>query len=213
MSSDKGYVYVLSNPSMPGIVKIGRSMYGGQGRADALYKNDTGVALPFKLEFEVFTEKHQLLEKDIHADLEKVRVNSSREFFRISVEEASIVVGANAIVEKGATATHRITDDDIRVWCSIFYMRGKEFEWNKMLLRKKYSALLCNDIQDSDSGFMHYQLMKISARRNLIDVVELGDGDFELSITREGVDMIESSFRNRSDSEVATVHGFEGTDN
>lgn len=53
MSASKGYVYILSNPSMPGILKIGRSINGGKGRADALYKNDTGVASPFALEFEM----------------------------------------------------------------------------------------------------------------------------------------------------------------
>ena len=87
-----GYVYVLSNPSMPGIVKIGQSIYGGKHRAKELYKSITGVPEPFRLEFEVFTPEYVLIEEWAHEALASARVNASREFFRCAVHEAVFAV-------------------------------------------------------------------------------------------------------------------------
>jgi hypothetical protein len=80
-----GYVYVLSNPSMPGLVKIGRSINGGEERAKAIYQ--TGVPTPFKLEFELYSTCHEHLEAIAHDRLHEHRVNQYREFFRIDVYE------------------------------------------------------------------------------------------------------------------------------
>lgn len=80
-----GYVYVLSNESMPGLVKIGRSINGGEERAKAIYQ--TGVPTPFILEFELYTTDHEYLEQLIHDRLNDHRVNQYREFFRMDVYE------------------------------------------------------------------------------------------------------------------------------
>lgn len=88
----QGYVYVLSNPAMPGIVKIGYSAHGGQGRADALYKNDTGVPMPFVLEFEVMSHDAPALEKEAHAHFAGRRINERREFFKVDAWEATAEV-------------------------------------------------------------------------------------------------------------------------
>jgi len=81
-----GYVYVLSNPSMPGLVKIGRSIHGGLKRAKEMYQ--TGVAAPFKLEFEMFVDDFESFEESVHKALEPFRLNPHREFFRASVDRA-----------------------------------------------------------------------------------------------------------------------------
>ena len=80
---NNGYVYVLSNPSMPGLVKIGFSKYGGSGRADSFYKNDTGVPTPFKLEFEIYCANPRDVEREVHSQLNHKRVNKNREFFAV----------------------------------------------------------------------------------------------------------------------------------
>ena len=84
----KGYVYVLSNPCMEGIVKIGQSMHGGEIRAKNLYGNITGVPAPFEVEFEVYVDDYKGLEKSLHKKLDYCRVNPKREFFKISVDSA-----------------------------------------------------------------------------------------------------------------------------
>jgi hypothetical protein len=81
-----GYVYVLSNESMPGVVKVGRSIHGGIHRSQALY--GTGVPSPYVLEFEIFTKDHEWLESQAHMSLRFSRVNPDREFFRCSPDDA-----------------------------------------------------------------------------------------------------------------------------
>lgn len=90
----RGYVYILSNPSMPGLYKIGRSINGGKGRAAQI--DGTGVPTPFVLEFEVFTEYLEDAESDVHANLERYRENNKREFFRADVE--TCIQGVLAVV-------------------------------------------------------------------------------------------------------------------
>lgn len=85
-----GYVYVLSNPAMPGLVKIGRSIYGGKKRAVDLYQ--TGVPEPFTLEFEAYLSDPASVEHDLHTNLDEYRINGSREFFRIPVSKAVFYV-------------------------------------------------------------------------------------------------------------------------
>ena len=90
MSSDcSGYVYVLSNSVMPGIVKIGRSKHGGRTRAIDLYKQGgTGVPMPFKMEFEMWWTDCVSLEAYVHEKFDKKRINESREFFSVTPFEA-----------------------------------------------------------------------------------------------------------------------------
>lgn len=82
----KGYVYVLSNPSMPGLVKIGWSGNGGRHRADQLYK--TGTPARFAVEFEIMSRQPQELERRVHSRLVAFRLNDGREFFSCSISLA-----------------------------------------------------------------------------------------------------------------------------
>jgi len=81
-----GYVYILSNESMPGLLKIGRSKYGGASRKPSL--QTTGVPAAFKLEFEIFTQDMVELEKLAHEKLQDSRYSENREFFKVDIEPA-----------------------------------------------------------------------------------------------------------------------------
>ncbi len=76
----KGYVYILSNPSMPGLVKIGRTTRSVDGRAMELYQ--TGVPMPFVIEHWVLSPDCVALERTVHSLLPDLRVGDGREFFR-----------------------------------------------------------------------------------------------------------------------------------
>lgn len=81
-----GYVYILVNPSMPGLIKIGRTLRDSRMRAREL--SSTGVPTPFQVAFELFDEQHDDLEARIHCELTDYRISTSREFFRYPLDKA-----------------------------------------------------------------------------------------------------------------------------
>lgn len=81
-----GYVYILINPSMPGLIKIGRTFRDSKARARELHS--TGVPTPFEVAFEAFSEEHETLEKNLHEGLDEFRVAGNREFFRYPLKSA-----------------------------------------------------------------------------------------------------------------------------
>lgn len=87
-----GYVYVLSNPAMPGLRKIGRSIKGGHSRAKSMYQ--TGVPAPFVLEFEMLVNCAATIEALAHEQLSRYRVSKSREFFKVD-----LLTAKHAIIE------------------------------------------------------------------------------------------------------------------
>ncbi|WJW95206.1 GIY-YIG nuclease family protein [Enterobacter pseudoroggenkampii] len=81
-----GYVYILINPSMPGLIKIGRTLRDSRMRARELFS--TGVPTPFQVAFELFAEQHEALEAMVHNELNDFQVNAAREFFRYPLDKA-----------------------------------------------------------------------------------------------------------------------------
>ena len=80
-----GIVYVLTNPAMPGIVKIGRT---SRDPVDARLKElySTGVPVPFECEFAGKFLDEAEVEKELHEAFDRFRLNPSREFFEIEPE-------------------------------------------------------------------------------------------------------------------------------
>lgn len=83
----KGYVYILTNESMPGLVKIGRTTRSVEARANELHQ--TGVPTPFKIRDGILSPDCAEMELAAHDEFSKCRVSSDREFFRV---DASVVV-------------------------------------------------------------------------------------------------------------------------
>jgi hypothetical protein len=81
-----GFIYIMSNPLHPDVVKIGQSSKDPNERRKEL--GTTGVLEEFVLEYRALTENYVSLEKEIHRHLASVRVRKDREFFKISVPDA-----------------------------------------------------------------------------------------------------------------------------
>jgi len=86
-----GIVYLLTNEAMPGLVKIGKTTADDpQVRMDQLY--NTSVPVPFECALAVRVEDPSDLEKVLHTAFYPNRVNQRREFFKIDVEQAAVIL-------------------------------------------------------------------------------------------------------------------------
>lgn len=80
----KGWVYVISNKAMHGLVKVGFSMNDPEKRAEEL--NHTGSPHPYSVEYEVLIEEPYEIEQATHRLLSSR--HEGKEWFRCSAEEA-----------------------------------------------------------------------------------------------------------------------------
>jgi hypothetical protein len=90
-----GYIYVLQNPSMGNLLKIGKTSRSGEHRIAEL-SAATGVPTPFILAYEVLVEDSSTAEAIIHQRLEGegYRVAGNREFFNVDLKTAIETVHA-----------------------------------------------------------------------------------------------------------------------
>lgn len=95
----KGWVYVISNKAMPGLVKVGFSSKDPEDRAKELYH--TGSPHPYVVEYEMLIEGAYRIEQQTHRLLSSK--HEDKEWFQCSAEEAVAaikqVAGPRAISE------------------------------------------------------------------------------------------------------------------
>ena len=85
-----GYIYCFSNPSMPGILKVGMTERTPEARLSEANASDTWrPPTPYKIEFAKKVSNPSQKEKTLHTLLEQYtdRIHPRREFFRVSPEE------------------------------------------------------------------------------------------------------------------------------
>ncbi|WP_419551301.1 GIY-YIG nuclease family protein [Candidatus Poriferisodalis sp.] len=82
-----GYVYVATNPAMPGIVKIGSTTQDDpQSRISSLF--NTSVPVPFEMEYAASVSDDPVaVEQALHQAFSPQRVHPKREFFEIAPEQ------------------------------------------------------------------------------------------------------------------------------
>jgi len=101
------WIYILSNITMPGLVKIGFTKNRPGERAKQI-NAATGVALDFKVEWAFPCFNAHALEREIHAYLEAegFRVNKKKEFFNITVDQG------RSVVER-LGESYKMTEDEV----------------------------------------------------------------------------------------------------
>ena len=82
----RGYIYILKNDGMKGLIKIGRTINDPEQRAQQL--SSTGVPFPFKVAYKMKVTDCKAAEKWLHQKFAHKRVNQGREFFRMEAQEA-----------------------------------------------------------------------------------------------------------------------------
>ncbi|MHA0866156.1 GIY-YIG nuclease family protein [Enterobacter wuhouensis] len=113
----KGWIYVLSNESMPGIYKVGLTKVSPQHRANQL-SSSTASASQFVVEAKFISPDPVRDEKIIHEYLSRYRVSKSREFFSCSLDKIIsecrriLPLGEALSVEELAEKHNFVTFDD-----------------------------------------------------------------------------------------------------
>jgi hypothetical protein len=86
-TQEPGIVYILTNPAMPGLVKIGKtSRLEVQTRLNELYS--TGVPVPFECAYAGRVADETAVERAFHQAFGPYRINLKREFFQIEPDQA-----------------------------------------------------------------------------------------------------------------------------
>ena len=83
-------VYILENPFMPDIIKIGFTEKSLEKRLSSLY--NSSVPVPFECYFAAEVDDARDIESLLHQTFGDLRVNNSREFFRVSPENVRILL-------------------------------------------------------------------------------------------------------------------------
>lgn len=158
-----GYVYILSNESLPNVLKIGYTQNSPYQRQSELYT--TGLPTPFVVEKFFFVEDACVCEELVHVRLNRSRVNSDREFFKVDVDKATRVV------------EQAIDDMRERLWF------GKQ---HTLKNKAKDESIIVPQYTYNNPKFK--ELMKIlKENRKLLNVEEIAK---ELKISTGGVDKI-----------------------
>jgi len=92
-----GIIYILTNPSMDGLVKIGRTDQKLEERLSQLY--NTSVPFPFECYYACKVEDALDVEKRLHYAFHDLRVNNKREFFKISPDRVETILQTLALEE------------------------------------------------------------------------------------------------------------------
>lgn len=88
MEKKSGFVYIASNPSMPNMLKIGKTKKHPTERMKEL-SSGSGVPTPFQLAYYQPCEDMDDVEKRMHDYFKKQRAQEDREFFTISLFKAA----------------------------------------------------------------------------------------------------------------------------
>ena len=99
----KGWVYIITNKAMPGLVKVGYSDRDPENRATEL--NSTASPHPHVVEFAILVDRPKKVEQSIHLKLKDN--HEAKEWFKCSVDFAkSAILGdqINAIITHGTNA-------------------------------------------------------------------------------------------------------------
>jgi hypothetical protein len=95
---NSGILYVLTNPFMPGLVKIGCTTGPVEDRIKTL-SAATGVPVAFQCHFAAKVDDTAVKEKTLHQLFSDKRVNPNREFFQVAPEKIVLAIRMGSFIE------------------------------------------------------------------------------------------------------------------
>lgn len=108
----KGFIYVLSNPSLPSL-KIGKTKADPSQRVKEL-TGSTSIPTPFVIEYYAYVKDFDAKEREVHQVLDEVRVNKNREFFEVDIVSAigTIEATCNVLYAERLTDSAQAASED-----------------------------------------------------------------------------------------------------
>lgn len=97
----KGTLYVLTNPVMPGLVKIGCTIGSVEDRIKEI-SAATGVPVAFHCHFAAEVDDMAAKERTLHQLFSDKRINPKREFFEIGPEKVVLAISMGPICRSHA---------------------------------------------------------------------------------------------------------------
>jgi T5orf172 domain-containing protein len=129
-----GVVYVLTNSSMPGLIKIGCTESDDAGtRIAQLYT--TGVPVPFKIEFAARVPDILAVESALHQAFAPNRINPKREFFRLEPDQPIAILKLLHVEDatsEVSSVTDAATDDQSKAAAEQQRTRRPRFNFDEM---------------------------------------------------------------------------------
>lgn len=157
-----GHVYVMLNPAMPGIVKIGRTRFQTNARARQLHS--TGVPKAFIVLWQEFVHDSNIVEREMHKRFGHARVNRRREFFEVEPQQA-----IRALIEVARPYFFDVSEKSPRI--DITHEFKANFGAN---LRPDIVAV---KVVDAELGAMFLEVTRIpsdrKSKKQLVDYVDL----------------------------------------
>ena len=101
------FIYILSNPSFPGLLKIGYTSKHPSVRAKELFT--TGVPKPFVVEFAIWHADAEDIEQAVHDQFDGDRAGKRREFFDAPLNDL-----ITAVVHRVLTGNLLINDSPFK---------------------------------------------------------------------------------------------------
>ena len=166
-------VYILTNPSIPDLVKIGRT-----NDLESRMKNlssHSGVPVPFECYYGCEVENSLDVEKRLHFGFGDHRVNPKREFFRINPERVKMILEGGSLRE--VTPTSDIVDDEEdretlkkeRSRRPVFRFSMVDIEFGSELTFIKDENISCRVINDREVEFEGTQSSLSQITRDLMN--------------------------------------------
>lgn len=111
IENTQGIVYLLTNPAMPGLVKIGSTTHDSvTTRMSQLYT--TGVPFPFECVYAARVTNVAAVEKAFHTAFGPNRPNARREFFEIEAAQAIAIIKLLQIEDVTPVVQHEAEQAD-----------------------------------------------------------------------------------------------------
>jgi hypothetical protein len=219
-----GYIYVLTNSSAQGIVKIGKTQRDPNDRAKEL-SSATGVPTPFVVVYQCEFQDCYKAELFIHSKLERYRVSSNREFFQLPINIAvDTILEAKNMLDKSRNTFDILNDSDNSDGDSLgiddildsLTIGDKQDPGNEMFeAADAYYYGLGDTIQDYEEAFNLYQ--KAARLGSAEAFLQMGimcrDGEGRSADNKRALEFFKEGIRHGNDecwAEMAKIYFSEG---